>query len=133
LAARTHQFMPTREGRVVASNLQDILNQGAIPNPPKDWRAQLEFDGEGGEATSKPLLADDEYDPAETLRDAGLDPDRFEVSNFRFSTWDAQTKTGIETFRSYKFSFKEKPAEAVELSPEDFADEIDYIRTYKPL
>ena len=117
----------------MTSSLQDILNQGAIPNPPKDWRAQLEFDGEGGQATSKPLLASEEYDPAETLKDAGLDPDRFEVSNFRFSTWDAQTKTGVETFRSYKFSFKEKPAEAVELSPEDLADEIDYIRTYKPL
>ena len=117
----------------MTSSLQDILNQGAIPNPPKDWRAQLEFDGEGGQATSKPLLASEEYDPAETLKDAGLDPDRFEVSNFRFSTWDAQTKSGVETFRSYKFSFKEKPAEAVDSSTEDFGVEIYYSRPYKRL
>src|SRR5699024_3308106 len=90
------------------SNLTDILNTPGIATPPKGWKAGLEFDGEGGEATSKPLLASSEHDPDETLRDAGLDPELFEVSNFRFSTWDAQTKDGVETFRSYKFSFREK-------------------------
>lgn len=109
------------------------MNQPRIPEPPKDWRAGLEFDGTGGEATSKPLLADAEYDPDETLRDAGLDPERFEVSNFRFSTWDAQTKESVETFRSYKFSFREKAGGADPLSEYDYDEAIDYIRKYKPL
>lgn len=108
----------------MSSSLQNVLNQGAIPNPPKNWRAGLEFDGTGGEATSKPLLADAEYDPDETLRDAGLDPSRFEVSNFRFSTWDAQTREGIETFRSYKFSFREKTDEVDHADIDELVDVI---------
>ena len=113
----------------MSSNLQDILNQ-KIAEPPKGWKAGLEFDGEGGEATSRPLLASSEYDPDETLRDAGLDPEMFEVSNFRFSTWDAQTKAGIETFRSYKFSFRKK-AGADEESV-DIEELVDVISGWEP-
>ena len=113
----------------MSSNLQDILNQ-KIAEPPKGWKAGLEFDGEGGEATSRPLLASSEYDPDETLRDAGLDPELFEVSNFRFSTWDAQTKAGIETFRSYKFSFRKK-AGADEESV-DIEELVDVISGWAP-
>lgn len=106
------------------SNLTDILNTPNIASPPKGWKAGLEFDGEKGEATSKPLLADTEYDPDVTLRDAGLDPELFEVSNFRFSTWDAQTKTGVETFRSYKFSFREKNPDSETVDIDELVDLI---------
>lgn len=106
------------------SELSSILNTPKVASPPKGWGAGLEFDGKGGEATSKPLLASEEYDHEATLRDAGLDPSLFEVSNFRFSTWDAQTPTGIETFRSYKFTFREKAAEADRVDIDDLIELI---------
>lgn len=105
-----------------------------MPQPPKDWRAGLEFDGEAGEATSPPVPADRPFDHTKTLEEAGLDPELFEVSNVRFSIWDAQTKEGQEKFKSWKFNFStKKAADADPLADYDFDDAIDYVRQYKPL
>ena len=117
----------------MSSHLQDILNQ-KIAEPPKDYKPGLEFDGESGTATSKPQPADAEFDHAETLQAAGLNPDEFEVSNLRFSQWDAQTKEGPETFRSWKFNFRKKTGDSgFALSQDELDDQVEYVRAYKPL
>jgi len=109
--------------------LQDILNQ-KIAEPPKDYKPGLEFDGESGTATSKPQPADAEFDHAETLQAAGLNPDEFEVSNLRFSQWDAQTKEGPETFRSWKFNFRKKTGADEESV--DIEELVDVISGWAP-
>lgn len=102
---------PTEGVQVSMSKIEDVLNSPAVVQPPKDYRPGLEFDGKNGEATSKPVPSDAEFDHRETMIEAGLDPDLFEVSNFRFSTWDAQTKEGQERFKSWKFTFRMKSDE----------------------
>lgn len=116
------------------SGLQNILSSPPVAQPPKDWRAGITFDGENGEATSEPLSADAELDHDKILTDAGLDPELFEVSNLRFSIWDAQTKEGPEKFKAWKFNFRTKSqADADPLEGYDFDDAVDYVRQYKPL
>lgn len=115
------------------SNLIDALNT-PIAQPPKDWAAGARFDGEKGEATSKPVPLGSDVDPKDVLVENGFDPDLYEISGMSFSTWDAQTPDGIQKMTSRRFKFAVKAdTEKTELSEEDFADEIDYIRTYKPL
>lgn len=109
----------------MTSSLQDILNQ-KIVNPPKDYKPGLEYDGTEGVATAAPQPADAEFDHSATLEAAGLNPDEFEVSNLRFSQWDAQTKEGPETFRSWKFNFRKKVAPGG-VDPVDIDELVDIL------
>lgn len=102
-----------------------------MPSPPREWRAGLEFDGEAGEATSPPVPADQPFDHTKTLEEAGLDPELFEVSNVRFSIWDAQTKEGQEKFKSWKFNFREKKAEDADLLA-DIDELVDAVLAWRP-
>lgn len=115
------------------SKLTDALNT-PIAQPPKDWAAGARFDGEKGEATSKPVPLGSDVDPKDVLVENGFDPDLYEISGMSFSTWDAQTPDGIQKMTSRRFKFAVKAdTEKTELSEEDFADEIEYIRQYRPL
>lgn len=115
------------------SKLQDVLNVTSIPQPPKGWQAGLEFDGTEGVATSEPISADEPFDHHDTMVDAGLDPELFEVSNFRFSIWDAQTPDGPKKMKSWRFNFAKKTADADPFADYDFEDAVEYVRQYKPL
>lgn len=115
----------------MSSKISDILNAHDIASPPKDYKPGLEFDGEKGVATSKPQPASAEFDHTETLEAAGLDPELFEVSNFRFSIWDAQTPEGPEQFKSWKFNFRLKDA-SDELQSVDIDELVDVIGSWAP-
>lgn len=115
----------------MTSRLMNILNTSTPVSPPKDYKPGLEFDGEKGTATSKPQPASAKFDHTETLEAAGLDPELFEVSNFRFSTWDAQTPEGQEQFKSYKFNFSMK-ANATEPDAADIGELVDVIKAWSP-
>ena len=116
------------------SKLRKILNNTPLPQPPKGWASGATFDGTEGEATSKPMPASDEFDPAEVLRENGFDPDLYEVDAVSFSVWDAQTPEGTEKFTSRRFKFRLRvDAEIDPLSDYDFDDAISYVRQYRPL
>lgn len=106
------------------SELRKILNNTPLPQPPKGWASGATFDGTEGEATSKPMPASDEFDPAEVLRENGFDPDLYEVDAVSFSVWDAQTPEGTEKFTSRRFKFRKIAADCTAADVDELVDLI---------
>lgn len=74
---------------------------------PAGWRPGVEFDGTEGTATTKGLATVADFN--EFLREAGFDPEHYEViGNPRTSKW--QQREGGEWLTSYRFTFRLKSA-----------------------
>ena len=75
---------------------------------PAGWRPGVEFDGTNGIATTKGLATAADFD--EFLREAGFDPEHYEVVGTpRTSKW--QQREGGEWLTSYRFTFRIRGAQ----------------------
>ena len=89
----------------LGEGLENLASAAKI-SAPNGWRPAVEFDGEQGTATTAGLIDAPNFD--EFLRQAGYDPDVYEVlgNSVRTSKW--QQREGGDWLTAYRFHFRLK-------------------------
>lgn len=91
----------------------DNLEPANKPQPPKDFRPAVEFDGTQGTATT-PGYKEAPANFDEFLVDAGLNPDEIDIiPPVRTSRW--QQREGGEWLTSYRFTFHQRTGDKLDL------------------
>lgn len=104
---------------------------GGVNSAPKGWEAGLTLDGNSGELTSRPV-PDGAPRPGweDEFRARGGDPDLWEPTTMRYSSWDAQ-KAGGEIVQMQAFRWNLRPKTA---APTIVVREyVEALRTRGPL